>query len=111
MNITLLCQSQPHTNLILTLKKQLFSSKKGAYPCKKSLWLNFRQYTLYVLLFSPALFLLKVVHEVGLCITLFDITDISDSYTLPGDGSAHTPGRCSEPSCLLLLFMGKLNIC
>ena len=37
---------------------------------------------------------LKVVHEVGLCITLFDITEISDSYILPGDGSAHTPGIC-----------------
>jgi len=33
----------------------------------------------------------RVVHEVGLCITLFDITEISDSYILPGDGSAHTP--------------------
>ena len=42
---------------------------------------------------SPFIVLLKVVHEVGLCITLFDITDISDSYILPGDGSAHTPGK------------------
>ncbi|XP_065065715.1 DNA-directed RNA polymerase III subunit RPC8-like [Rhopilema esculentum] len=33
----------------------------------------------------------KVVHEVGLCITLFDITEVSDSYILPGDGAAHTP--------------------
>ena len=57
---------------------------------------------------SLAMFLLKVVHEVGLCITLFDITDISDSYTLPGDGSAHTPGRCSESICLLF-FMRKLT--
>lgn len=33
----------------------------------------------------------KVVHNVGLCITLFDITEIGDSYILPGDGSSHTP--------------------
>jgi len=33
----------------------------------------------------------KVVHQVGLCIVLFDITEISDSYILPGDGSSHTP--------------------
>eukprot|EP00794_Sanderia_malayensis_P009167 gene9167-10140_t len=33
----------------------------------------------------------KVVHEVGLCVTLFDILEISESYILPGDGSAHTP--------------------
>lgn len=35
----------------------------------------------------------KVVHEVGLCITLFDIIEITDSYILPGDGSAHSPVR------------------
>ncbi|XP_066924544.1 DNA-directed RNA polymerase III subunit RPC8-like isoform X2 [Clytia hemisphaerica] len=33
----------------------------------------------------------KVVHNVGLCITLFDIIEIGDSYILPGDGSSHTP--------------------
>ena len=37
-------------------------------------------------------FLFQVVHNVGLCITLFDITEIGDSYILPGDGSSHTPG-------------------
>lgn len=33
----------------------------------------------------------KVVHNVGLCIILFDIIEIGDSYILPGDGSSHTP--------------------
>ena len=47
---------------------------------------NFQQKSLTEINFS------QVVHEVGLCITLFDITEISDSYILPGDGSAHTPG-------------------
>ncbi|XP_002163071.3 DNA-directed RNA polymerase III subunit RPC8 isoform X1 [Hydra vulgaris] len=33
----------------------------------------------------------KVVHNVGLCIVLFDITHIGDSYILPGNGASHTP--------------------
>lgn len=33
----------------------------------------------------------KVVHNVGLCIVLHDITYIGDSYLFPGDGSSHTP--------------------
>ncbi|XP_078347084.1 DNA-directed RNA polymerase III subunit RPC8-like [Oculina patagonica] len=33
----------------------------------------------------------KVVHNVGLCIVLHDITSIGDSYLFPGDGSSHTP--------------------
>lgn len=32
----------------------------------------------------------KVVFELGLCIALFDITKIEDSYVFPGDGSSHT---------------------
>ncbi|ELU15722.1 hypothetical protein CAPTEDRAFT_156703 [Capitella teleta] len=32
----------------------------------------------------------KVVHNVGLCISLWDITEIADSYIFPGDGSSHT---------------------
>ncbi|KAK2181666.1 hypothetical protein NP493_386g05037 [Ridgeia piscesae] len=32
----------------------------------------------------------KVVHSVGLCIALWDVTKIEDSYILPGDGSSHT---------------------
>ncbi|XP_013418028.1 DNA-directed RNA polymerase III subunit RPC8 [Lingula anatina] len=32
----------------------------------------------------------KVVHNVGLCIALWDITKLEDSYILPGDGSSHT---------------------
>jgi len=33
----------------------------------------------------------KVVHNVGLCVVLFDIIEIGDAYILPGDGSSHTP--------------------
>lgn len=32
----------------------------------------------------------KVVLNVGLCIALFDITHLEDSYIFPGDGAAHT---------------------
>lgn len=32
----------------------------------------------------------KVVYELGLCIALFDILKIEDSYVFPGDGSSHT---------------------
>ncbi|XP_032520499.2 DNA-directed RNA polymerase III subunit RPC8 [Danaus plexippus] len=32
----------------------------------------------------------KVVLNVGLCIALFDITNIGHSYIFPGDGSSHT---------------------
>ncbi|XP_064644259.1 DNA-directed RNA polymerase III subunit RPC8-like [Lineus longissimus] len=32
----------------------------------------------------------KVVHNVGLCIALWDVTTVEDSYIFPGDGSSHT---------------------
>ncbi|XP_013366810.1 PREDICTED: DNA-directed RNA polymerase III subunit RPC8 isoform X1 [Chinchilla lanigera] len=32
----------------------------------------------------------KVVYNVGLCICLFDITRLEDSYVFPGDGASHT---------------------
>ncbi|XP_020283718.1 DNA-directed RNA polymerase III subunit RPC8 [Pseudomyrmex gracilis] len=32
----------------------------------------------------------KVYKDVGLCITLHDITNIEESYIFPGDGSSHT---------------------
>lgn len=32
----------------------------------------------------------KVVHNVGLCIALWDILKLEDSYIFPGDGSYHT---------------------
>jgi DNA-directed RNA polymerase III subunit RPC8 len=32
----------------------------------------------------------KVVFELGLCVALYDIKSIADSYVLPGDGSSHT---------------------
>jgi len=32
----------------------------------------------------------KVVHNVGLCIALWDITKIDDSFIFPGDGASHT---------------------
>ena len=36
---------------------------------------------------------LQVVHEVGLCIALWDIIKMEDSYILPGDGASHTVGK------------------
>ena len=35
----------------------------------------------------------KVIYELGLCIALFDILKIDDSYVFPGDGSSHTRVR------------------
>ncbi|XP_077976313.1 DNA-directed RNA polymerase III subunit RPC8-like [Styela clava] len=35
----------------------------------------------------------KVVYNVGLCICLFDILKLEDSYIFPGDGAAHTKVR------------------
>ncbi|CAI8020805.1 DNA-directed RNA polymerase III subunit RPC8 [Geodia barretti] len=35
----------------------------------------------------------KVLHSVGLCIALYDITRVGDSYILPGDGASHTKVR------------------
>lgn len=32
----------------------------------------------------------KVVHNVGLCIALWDITNIEDSFIFPGDGASHS---------------------
>ncbi|CAH1794185.1 unnamed protein product [Owenia fusiformis] len=32
----------------------------------------------------------KVVHNVGVCISLWDMTKYEDSYLLPGDGASHT---------------------
>jgi DNA-directed RNA polymerase III subunit RPC8 len=32
----------------------------------------------------------KVLYELGLCVALFDIKNIEDSYVFPGDGSSHT---------------------
>jgi DNA-directed RNA polymerase III subunit RPC8 len=32
----------------------------------------------------------KVIYDLGLCIALFDIMKIDDSYVFPGDGSSHT---------------------
>jgi DNA-directed RNA polymerase III subunit RPC8 len=35
----------------------------------------------------------KVIINVGLCITLFDILDIQDSFIYQSDGAAHTTGK------------------
>lgn len=34
----------------------------------------------------------QVVYNVGLCICLYDITKLEDSYIFPGDGASHTKG-------------------
>lgn len=35
----------------------------------------------------------QVVHNVGLCIALWDIQKLEDSYIFPGDGAHHTVGK------------------
>ena len=35
----------------------------------------------------------QVVHNVGLCIALWDVTKLDDSYIFPGDGASHTIGE------------------
>ncbi len=39
---------------------------------------------------------LQVVYNVGLCVCLYDITKLEDSYIFPGDGASHTKGDCSS---------------
>lgn len=35
-------------------------------------------------------FVLQVVHNLGLCIALWDIRNIEDAYIFPGDGASHS---------------------
>lgn len=37
----------------------------------------------------------QVVYNVGLCICLYDIVKLEDSYIFPGDGASHTKGNWS----------------
>ena len=32
------------------------------------------------------------MHNVGLCISLYDIAHVGDSYVFPSDGASHTKG-------------------
>ena len=36
----------------------------------------------------------QVVYGVGLCIILFDVTFVGDSYVIHGTGASHTRGTC-----------------
>ena len=38
----------------------------------------------------------KVVINVGLCVALWDIVSLADSYIFPGDGSSHTIGKAAQ---------------
>ncbi|KAF5287267.1 hypothetical protein FQR65_LT02140 [Abscondita terminalis] len=56
----------------------------------------------------------KVVLNVGLCIALYDITSLQESYVFPGDGSSHT--RVSFRYIVFRPFMeeillGKIRCC
>ncbi|KAG5832484.1 hypothetical protein ANANG_G00291650 [Anguilla anguilla] len=44
----------------------------------------------------------KVVYNVGLCICLYDITKLEDSYIFPGDGASHTKECTSGMWCSIL---------
>ncbi|XP_002741858.1 DNA-directed RNA polymerase III subunit RPC8-like [Saccoglossus kowalevskii] len=56
----------------------------------------------------------KVVHNVGLCIALHDITKLEDSYLFPGDGASHTK-VCFRyivfRPFLDEIFIGKIRSC
>lgn len=56
----------------------------------------------------------KVIKEVGLCIALFDITCIKESFILPGDGAAHTKVNFRlavfRPFCEEVI-LGKIKSC
>lgn len=53
---------------------------------------------------------LQVVYNVGLCICLYDVTKLEDSYIFPGDGASHTKGDEEELSLLLRLQRKILDI-
>ena len=38
----------------------------------------------------------KVIVNVGLCITLYDITHVGQSFLHQGDASSHTDGKCLD---------------
>lgn len=42
-----------------------------------------------------------MVYNVGLCICLYDITKLEDSYIFPGDGASHTKGLMIADTCML----------
>lgn len=46
-----------------------------------------------VCLICDSLTSFQVVYNVGLCICLYDITKLEDSYIFPGDGASHTKGK------------------
>ena len=48
----------------------------------------------------------QVVYNVGLCICLYDITKLDDSYIFPGDGASHTKG-----TMMLSHFLRTLESC
>ena len=46
-----------------------------------------------IISFYLKLIFFQVVHNVGLCIALWDITKIEDSFIFPGDGASHSIGN------------------
>lgn len=47
----------------------------------------------------------QVVYNVGLCICLYDITKLEDSYIFPGDGASHTKGLMMANNTLLPYYI------
>lgn len=50
------------------------------------------KYYLTLMLKDAHVFLPQVVYNVGLCVCLYDVTKLEDSYIFPGDGASHTKG-------------------
>ncbi|XP_023332741.1 DNA-directed RNA polymerase III subunit RPC8 [Eurytemora carolleeae] len=56
----------------------------------------------------------RVMINVGLCISLFDILEVGESHILPGDGSAHTKVRFRMlvfRPCKEEVLVGKIKSC
>ena len=40
---------------------------------------------------------LQILPGVGLCICVYELTEVGDAIIIPGDGCAYTEGACGEP--------------
>lgn len=59
---------------------------------------------------SVLVFFYQVVYNVGLCICLYDITKLEDSYIFPGDGASHTKGLMEAKNYSILMSEFVLKV-